>query len=566
MRTLFLLLLSTLFGILYAQNIGIGTPIPAAKLEVRGDFRLSNSASNYVNFALPASSQTTNYTLPASAGTNGQFLQTDGTGALSWVSGSNSIDYLLVQEEAPNGATIGSQIIGFNKRLLNTTKKLVGSAISFDSIANTITLIQPGTYHIIASAPCWAPNSNQLLIRNVTTNAVLISGTSQVAATGATAATSTAEGFITISSPTTFKLDHYMNDNGGASGFGQVGIPATGARGVFARCFVEKMATPSLSLSSSSSDYLVAYERQPNNTAAGNAIGGAFTQRNLNRVQTLSGTAISLDSVAHTITLNQAGTYHIRASAPAWQVSRHQLVVRNTVSNAILLTGTTQHSNNTNGTLNTSLLEGVITISGTTTIKLDHFFEGTSTVGTQGMGASSATASGLEGVFALCVVEKMQTTPVSSSPSAWSDYLIVEEQLPASVDVPSVAGFQTRDLNTITASNGSSISCDLVGNTITLLPGTYHIVASGPALNVAEHQMRLINTATSLPIALGQSSHSNNGGPSQTFSNVDCIITVGTNTTFKLEHHVTYTRANGLGTGGGSGTNVFARCFVQKIQ
>lgn len=405
MRTIFLLTFIAFTGFLYSQNVGIGTAIPAAKLEVQGDFRISGSPSNYVNFTLPASSQTTNYILPASTGTNGQFLQTDGTGTLSW------------------GA-------------INTT----------------------------------------------------------------------------------------------------------------------------------ATDYLVAYERQPNNTAAGNATGGAFTQRNLNRAQTLSGTAISFDSVAHTITLNQAGTYHIRASAPAWQVSRHQLVVRNTVSNAILLTGTTQHSNNTNGTLNTSLLEGVITISGTTTIKLDHFFEGTSTVGTQGMGASSATASGLDGVFALCVVEKMQTTPVASSPSAWSDYLIVEEQVAASVDVPSVAGFQTRDLNTITASNGSSISCDLVGNTITLLPGTYHIVASGPAFNVAEHQMRLINTATLLPIALGQSSHSNNGGPSQTFSNVDCIITVGTNTTFKLEHHVTYTRTNGLGAGGGSGTNVFARCFVQKIQ
>lgn len=87
MRTIFLLTFIAFTGFLYGQNVGIGTAIPASKLEIQGDFRLSSSPSNYVNFALPASSQTTSYILPINAGQNGQLLQTNGTGTLGWTWG-----------------------------------------------------------------------------------------------------------------------------------------------------------------------------------------------------------------------------------------------------------------------------------------------------------------------------------------------------------------------------------------------------------------------------------------------------------------------------------------------
>ena len=407
MQRIFLLLFIGFTSFLYSQNVGIGTAIPASKLEVRGDFRLSGSPSNYVNFTLPASSQTTNYILPSSTGTNGQFLKTDGTGSLSWSSMQpNSWDnYLLVEEQRANGVAQGNATAGiFNVRELNRTQKLVGNAILFDSIANTITLSQVGTYFIRAGGVTYRADRNQLAIRDLSNNTLLTGMSSYTGAPSASTPEATLEGFITVtSSPITFKLTHFI-----------------------------------------------------------------------------------------TITPNNPNTLGIEP-----------------------------------------------------------------------------TTSGLNGVFSRCFVQKIETTPTPSpSPpisSSWSDYLVVEEQNAPLGTVASVAGYQIRGLNTITASNGSSITCNLIAHTITLLPGTYHIVASAPASQIANHQMLLRNTGTLLPIALGQSSHSND---EQTFSSVDCIITVGINTTFKMDHYTSQAHPDGLGISGGATgvNNVYARCLVHRIQ
>lgn len=54
-------------------NVGIGTTNPNARLEVAGDLRVGN------------------YTLPSTDGTNGQVLQTNGNGVLSWVAPSGGL-------------------------------------------------------------------------------------------------------------------------------------------------------------------------------------------------------------------------------------------------------------------------------------------------------------------------------------------------------------------------------------------------------------------------------------------------------------------------------------------
>ncbi len=70
-------------------NVGIGTTTPGSTLDVKGTLRLSGSTSGYVGFAPAAVAGATTYTLPSADGTSGQTLSTNGSGALSWSTGSS---------------------------------------------------------------------------------------------------------------------------------------------------------------------------------------------------------------------------------------------------------------------------------------------------------------------------------------------------------------------------------------------------------------------------------------------------------------------------------------------
>jgi len=65
-----------------------GTGTAGSKLDVSGTLRLSGSSSGYVGLAPAAAAGSTTYTLPSADGTSGQFLSTNGTGTLSWATGS----------------------------------------------------------------------------------------------------------------------------------------------------------------------------------------------------------------------------------------------------------------------------------------------------------------------------------------------------------------------------------------------------------------------------------------------------------------------------------------------
>jgi hypothetical protein len=154
-------------------------------------------------------------------------------------------------------------------------------------------------------------------------------------------------------------------------------------------------------------NYLIAQEERPNYVAVGAAIPNTFQIRVLNKTRKLVGNAISHDSVAGTITLNQAGTYLLRASAPTMQGRKCQLVIRNTSTNVILLYGTNSWSDIGNQYADgVSTVEGAITVSGVTTIKLDHFIEYSINSGARG--AENSPGSGIIGVFSRCFVQKIQ--------------------------------------------------------------------------------------------------------------------------------------------------------------
>ncbi|MEI6766418.1 MAG: tail fiber domain-containing protein [Bacteroidota bacterium] len=69
--------------------IGIKKTNPGAELDINGMLRISefNSGPGYAGFYLPTGSSQTLYALPMADGNSGQFLSTNGAGQLSWASG-----------------------------------------------------------------------------------------------------------------------------------------------------------------------------------------------------------------------------------------------------------------------------------------------------------------------------------------------------------------------------------------------------------------------------------------------------------------------------------------------
>jgi hypothetical protein len=70
-------------------NVGIGTTSPVANLDVKGDIAISGSTSGAVKFAAPAVAGSATYTWPSAAPASNMVLQSDASGALSWVAASS---------------------------------------------------------------------------------------------------------------------------------------------------------------------------------------------------------------------------------------------------------------------------------------------------------------------------------------------------------------------------------------------------------------------------------------------------------------------------------------------
>ncbi len=64
-------------------KVGIGIENPSSTLEIKGELRLTGN-TGYVGFAPSNETRSTTYTLPTQDGNVGDFLQTNGSGDLSW--------------------------------------------------------------------------------------------------------------------------------------------------------------------------------------------------------------------------------------------------------------------------------------------------------------------------------------------------------------------------------------------------------------------------------------------------------------------------------------------------
>jgi len=119
--------------------------------------------------------------------------------------------------------------------------------------------------------------------------------------------------------------------------------------------------------------------------------GGAFTQgawrtRDLNTITADTTGAVTVSSNQFTL---PAGTYRIRASAPALRVYHHQIRLQNITDSATTLTGTTCYSDQINFyAQDRSEVVGRFTITSSKTFEIQHQCQSTQ-AGTFGMGTAS---------------------------------------------------------------------------------------------------------------------------------------------------------------------------------
>jgi hypothetical protein len=120
------------------------------------------------------------------------------------------------------------------------------------------------------------------------------------------------------------------------------------------------------------------------NTAGGTFTSGAWQTRTLNTSMTNEISGASLSS--NQITL-PSGTYYIYASAPAWDLGKHKLKLRNTSDSSDTLIGTSEVAQFDYFAQTRSFLSGRFTIASQKTFELQHRSEQTQT--TDGFGYPS---------------------------------------------------------------------------------------------------------------------------------------------------------------------------------
>lgn len=116
--------------------------------------------------------------------------------------------------------------------------------------------------------------------------------------------------------------------------------------------------------------YLLVVDEKPNGSDGGSATAGNWHTRDLNTVKVNEIAGASL--AANRLTL-PAGTWRIRARAPAWQVNRHILRLRNITDGTTILHGENCHSQDTDATAVRCELVGQFTLAAQKALELQHY-------------------------------------------------------------------------------------------------------------------------------------------------------------------------------------------------
>jgi hypothetical protein len=110
-------------------------------------------------------------------------------------------------------------------------------------------------------------------------------------------------------------------------------------------------------------------ETQSSATSGGTFSSGSWVKRTLNTtvVNTISGA-----SLASSVITLPAGTYEVHASAPAFDVDRHVMRIRDTTNTTTLARGNPMYASATHDVSNQSIAMGHFTLAGSADIEVQH--------------------------------------------------------------------------------------------------------------------------------------------------------------------------------------------------
>ncbi len=182
--------------------------------------------------------------------------------------------------------------------------------------------------------------------------------------------TAESSGYVTSYDPTSgvLTLTRFIPSSA-ITNSGQAALTSTGAgSGAIAYCDINVFDTPMVS---QSFQRRLAYIRDEKATATdgGTFTAGSDVTRVLNTLIDPTGIVTSLSSNAFTL---PAGTYRIRAEAPAFQVAENRATLRNTTDSVNTIRGQSSYSTVTNGPTANAVVAGVFTITSSKTFEIRH--------------------------------------------------------------------------------------------------------------------------------------------------------------------------------------------------
>lgn len=137
--------------------------------------------------------------------------------------------------------------------------------------------------------------------------------------------------------------------------------------------------------------YVLLQDQKASGTVGGTFNSGAWHTRTLNTEVADTGADCSLAANQFTLA---AGTYYIRASAPAVEVDEHQAMLRETTSTLPDIIGTSERSDATSDTCTRSIIEGPFTITSGNVSANQNIFEIKHRCITTGVGSGYGDAGG----------------------------------------------------------------------------------------------------------------------------------------------------------------------------
>ena len=201
--------------------------------------RLNGQTSGYVELEAPATAGSNTLVLPTGNGTSGQYLQTNGSGTLSWqtVTPAAFESYAILEDQKAQNTDGGTFSTGaWQTRDLNTE---VADPDSIVTIASNQFTLAAGTYLISWSAPAFNSNRHQSALFD-STNTTYYYGSSEYCADAAgVQSRSFGSVRITITGSTVFEIRHRTDNGNGGNGFG---VASNFATEVYARVEIFKEA------------------------------------------------------------------------------------------------------------------------------------------------------------------------------------------------------------------------------------------------------------------------------------------------------------------------------------